>query len=248
MSQRPSHGSIARRASNRRPPRTSSAPPHGFGLRQCWAPHAAHVVGGSSARGTPQFEQNEAIAVSVKRTRPGEGRATRRRPAVHIPPVEAGGAATPPWPRALSPYEPRGHRRFERRDPFSVREQRRMTVADVCRSVPPVDPGGLTRSMAVTRLALGAGLALTPRLITAPWLGKDAVGPAATVLTRSMGARDAAIGAGLLAAIGRGGSTRGWLTAGLAADVTDLAATVVAGDELPPTAVPLITVAAGAGI
>ena len=123
-----------------------------------------------------------------------------------------------------------------------------MTVADVCRSVPPVDPRSLTRSMAVARLVLGTGLALTPRLITAPWLGKGAFGSAATVLARSMGARDAAIGAGLLAAIGRGGSTRGWLTAGLAADATDLAATVVAKDELPPTAVPLIAGAAGAGV
>ena len=122
-----------------------------------------------------------------------------------------------------------------------------MTVADVCRSVPPVDPRSLTRSMAIARLALGAGLALTPRLITAPWLGKGAFGPAATVLARSMGARDAAIGAGQLASLGRGG-TRGWLTAGLAADVTDLAATVASREELPPTAVPLIVGAAGAGI
>ena len=123
-----------------------------------------------------------------------------------------------------------------------------MTVADVCRSVPPVDPRSLTRNMAVARLVLGAGLALTPRLITAPWLGKGAFGPAATVLARSMGARDAAIGGGLLASLGRGGSTRGWLTAGLASDITDLAATLAAKDELPPTAVPLITGAAGAGI
>jgi hypothetical protein len=96
--------------------------------------------------------------------------------------------------------------------------------------------------------AVGLGLAAAPRLITGMWLGAAGLTPAANVLARSMGARDAAIGAGLLAAIERGGSQRAWLTAGVAADAADLAATVAQREQLPPRSVPLIVLAAGAGI
>jgi hypothetical protein len=123
-----------------------------------------------------------------------------------------------------------------------------MTTADVCRSVPPVDPRSLTRTMAIARMILGTGLAAAPQLVTGMWLGSDSFRPAATVLARAMGARDAVIGGGLLASLERGAPIRGWLTAGLAADATDLIATIAQRDQLPRTAVPVIVGSAGAGV
>jgi len=102
--------------------------------------------------------------------------------------------------------------------------------------------------MSVSRVALGLSLIAAPRLATTGWLGRDARRGSAHVLARALGARDLAIGAGVLAASGGGGSLRPWLLAGLVADATDLAATLAQQDDLPGTAVPLIASAAGAGI
>jgi hypothetical protein len=102
--------------------------------------------------------------------------------------------------------------------------------------------------MSVSRVALGLSLIAAPRLAMAGWLGRDAGRGSAHVLARALGARDMAIGAGVLASLGGGGSLRPWLLGGLVADATDLAATLVQQDDLPRTAVPLIASAAGAGI
>ena len=98
--------------------------------------------------------------------------------------------------------------------------------------------------MSIARVALGSGLVAAPRLFTPMWVGRRGLTPAAKVFTRALGARDVGIGAGALA----GGPMRPWLVAGIAADATDLAATVVQRDDLPGTAVPLLIATAGVGI
>ena len=80
------------------------------------------------------------------------------------------------------------------------------------------------------------------------WVGRPAGRPHGRALSRAVGARDLAIGAGLLTAIGSGRSAGPWLLAGLIADTADLTATLADRDGLPPTAVPLIGAFAGAGI
>jgi hypothetical protein len=101
--------------------------------------------------------------------------------------------------------------------------------------------------MSIGRVAIGLGLVATPRIATGLWLG-PAVRSPAKVLARALGARDLAIGAGALAALGGEGSLRPWLLAGLLADVTDFAATLADRDGLPGTAVPVVAAAAGAGV
>jgi hypothetical protein len=111
-----------------------------------------------------------------------------------------------------------------------------------------VDPRDAARSLSIGRLAIGIGLILAPRLSTAMWLGLHAMSPAAKILTRALGARDAGLGAAVLAQLDGGGDTRPLLIAGIAADSTDLVATLLARDHLPRLAVPLIVAAAGSGI
>jgi hypothetical protein len=107
-----------------------------------------------------------------------------------------------------------------------------------------VNPRAAARFVSIARVALGSGLVAAPRLFTPMWVGRRGLTPAAKVFTRALGARDVGIGAGALA----GGPMRPWLVAGIAADATDLAATVVQRDDLPGTAVPLLIATAGVGI
>ena len=74
---------------------------------------------------------------------------------------------------------------------------------------------------------------VAPRLVVRLWWGDREPSPSATAIMRSMGARDAVIGAGTaLAADGHGTP---WLRAGIAADLADLGAAVLAGGRLPGT-------------
>jgi hypothetical protein len=98
----------------------------------------------------------------------------------------------------------------------------------------------MTRALAlllgVGRVAIGAVLVAEPRLVTARWLGPQEAGRRKNqVLARGLGARDVALGAGLVQALVReDASVVPWLVAGAAADAGDLAGTLLAGDALPP--------------
>jgi hypothetical protein len=107
-----------------------------------------------------------------------------------------------------------------------------------------VNPRAAARFIGIARVAIGAGLLVAPRAFTPIWVGRRGFSPAAKLFTRALGARDAAIGAGSLAAT----ELRPWLLAGIAADATDLVATVIQRDDLPSTAVPLVIATAGAGV
>jgi hypothetical protein len=107
-----------------------------------------------------------------------------------------------------------------------------------------VDPQTAARLLGIARVAIGTGLLVAPRLFTPMWVGRSGLTPAAKLFTRALGARDVGIGAGALS----GAPLRPWLIAGIAADATDLLATVSERDHLPGTAVPLVIATAGAGI
>jgi len=111
-----------------------------------------------------------------------------------------------------------------------------------------VDARTLTRAHALGRVALGAGLALAPRLTAGPWLGRDARRPAAQVPIRALGARDLAIGLGTVYAVAQGHGVRPWLGAGVIADATDLVATLRVRDRLPAAGVVTVALMAGGSV
>jgi hypothetical protein len=101
------------------------------------------------------------------------------------------------------------------------------------------------RVVAAGRVGFGVALMLTPQRLTTPWLGSDAARPGTRVVTRGLGARDLALGAGALTA-GPADLPR-WVAAGILADTADLAATVAAGDSLPLAGRVLVGAVAVAG-
>lgn len=110
-----------------------------------------------------------------------------------------------------------------------------------------MDERRAARSLALGRIALGVGMLAAPKSVGSGWVGRDAASPGARVLLRSLAARDLALGFGLKASLDRDAPTRGWLEAGLVADGTDLAATLIAGRDLPLAGRVLVgTMAAGA--
>jgi hypothetical protein len=103
-----------------------------------------------------------------------------------------------------------------------------------------------TRTLALThaagRIAAGAALALAPGTVGRAWVGRVGATPGTRVITTAMGARDAAIGMGLAAALRSGREPGDWVRAGVLADAADLMATLRARDDVP--ALSLIGVAA----
>lgn len=77
------------------------------------------------------------------------------------------------------------------------------------------------RLLAGGRIIAGTALLVAPTLSTKPWIGSAADRSGARVLARGLGIRDMVIGLGLLMAVRRGAPVRGWLEAGVTADVVD---------------------------
>jgi len=96
-----------------------------------------------------------------------------------------------------------------------------------------VEPVDLARSNGIGRIALGAGLMLAPGLAGRAWVGDDARSTGAKVLASALGARDVALGLGVLLAIKNDAPVRGWLEGAALADVADFAATLAAGSGIP---------------
>jgi hypothetical protein len=87
------------------------------------------------------------------------------------------------------------------------------------------------RAIAAGRVVIGAAPCVAPDL-TAHWAGADARTPGAQLITRALGARDAALGVGTLAAAGDPVQLRRWLLVSSACDAADFAATL-AGPRSP---------------
>jgi hypothetical protein len=87
------------------------------------------------------------------------------------------------------------------------------------------------RLVAAGRIGFGLALILVPERVTTPWLGRDADRAGTRVVSRGLGARDLALGAGALTV--RETQLRPWVLAAIVADTADLVATMSAGDTLP---------------
>lgn len=96
-----------------------------------------------------------------------------------------------------------------------------------------MDQQATGRQLGIGRLVIGTALTLAPRLTGRTWLGDVVDQPAVAVAVRSLGARDVAIGAGLVRAVDRGADTGPWLFASVAADAADAIGTLLAWKHLP---------------
>jgi hypothetical protein len=111
-----------------------------------------------------------------------------------------------------------------------------------------MDARALATTLAAGRVSFGAALALAPRLVGRAWAGRAAAAPATRVITTAMGARDAALGLGLLEALRGGGEPRPWLRAAVLADAADLTATLAARRDIPAVSAVLVTGIAGGSV
>src|SRR4029079_4278272 len=79
------------------------------------------------------------------------------------------------------------------------------------------------------RIGVGAAFVLFPTLAGRMWIGSDAARRPVKVLARAFGARDLAIGLGVVIALDRGAPVRGWIEAGALSDAIDTCASLRAG-------------------
>lgn len=89
-------------------------------------------------------------------------------------------------------------------------------------------------AMGAGRAAFGVAMLLAPRMVGRSWVGEAADGPGGKTLVRAVAVRDLALGAGMLVALQRERPVRGWIEAGVVADLGDTAATLLAFGQLPP--------------
>jgi hypothetical protein len=109
-----------------------------------------------------------------------------------------------------------------------------------------MEPRDLALWHARGRQLVGAAFVLAPGLAGRVWIGNDASRRPVKVLARAFGARDLALGLGVVIALDRGAPVRGWIEAGVLSDSIDTAASLLAGNSIPP-AIRWPCVALGAG-
>jgi hypothetical protein len=96
-----------------------------------------------------------------------------------------------------------------------------------------MQPRDLAIAQARGRIAVGLAFLVAPALAGRLWVGDDARPAGARVLGRAFGARDLALGLGVVIALDRGAPVRGWLEASALADASDFTAGLLGADALP---------------
>jgi hypothetical protein len=97
------------------------------------------------------------------------------------------------------------------------------------------------------RVAIGVVSLLVPGVVARAMMGADGDSGGTRLLLRVVGARDLALGAGVLAALDRGAPLRGWLRASAVADGLDAAGSLLVRHHLRPTVFPAAAGAATVG-
>ena len=107
----------------------------------------------------------------------------------------------------------------------------------------------LARGLAWARVGIGVLCFLAPGWAIKMWVGERADQPVSKMAVRGFGARDAAIGLGLLHALDGGGSPRKWLEASAMADAADAIGTLGSWSDLSkPRAMLLLLSEVGAAL
>jgi hypothetical protein len=96
-----------------------------------------------------------------------------------------------------------------------------------------MEPRALAIAQARGRIAVGVAFLVAPSLAGRFWVGSEARRPGARVLGRAFGARDLALGLGVVIALDRGAPVRGWLEASALADASDFTAGMLGTGALP---------------
>jgi hypothetical protein len=99
-----------------------------------------------------------------------------------------------------------------------------------------MDASDMAKTNAIGRIVLGTALVAAPGLAARVWIGDQADTPGAKVLARALGARDVALGLGVLLAMKNNAPVRGWLEGAALADAVDFGATAAAGSGIPQAA------------
>jgi hypothetical protein len=106
---------------------------------------------------------------------------------------------------------------------------------------------GLAVSLAGGRIAIGVVSLLAPELVGRTMTGRDGSGGGTRLFARMVGARDLALGLGVLVALDRGAPVRGWLEASAVVDGVDVAACLLARHHIRPRVFPGAVGLAAAG-
>lgn len=112
-----------------------------------------------------------------------------------------------------------------------------------------IEDRDLAEMLGLSRIVLGGATMLAPRRVTRAWTGEHAREAVSLMAVRGLGARDLAIGVGILVALDRNTPVRGWLEASAIADFTDAFGTVSSWRRLPRwRRLGLLALEVGAGI
>ena len=106
---------------------------------------------------------------------------------------------------------------------------------------------GIAVSVAWGRIAIGAVSLLAPGFVGRAMTGRDGSGGGTRLFARMVGARDLALGLGVLVALERGAPVRGWLEASAVVDGIDAAAGLLARHHLSTAVFPGAVGLAAAG-
>ena len=92
----------------------------------------------------------------------------------------------------------------------------------------------IAEAIALGRIGIGIVALVAPTVPLRPWVGRDfAWQPRAKLLARSLGARDLALGIGVMLALRHKAPVRGWVEGAALADAGDTLATLLAFGKLP---------------
>jgi hypothetical protein len=105
----------------------------------------------------------------------------------------------------------------------------------------------LAVGLAGGRIAIGVVSLLVPGVAGRAMMGASGDSRGARLLLRVVGARDVALGVGVLAALDRDAGVRGWLRASAVVDALDAAGSLLARNHLRPTVFPAAAGAATGG-
>ena len=105
----------------------------------------------------------------------------------------------------------------------------------------------LAVGLSAGRIAIGVVSLLAPGLVGRAMMGPVGDSGATRVALRVVGARDVALGIGVLAALDRGTPVRGWLRASAVADGLDAVGSLLARRHLRPAVSPASAAAATSG-
>jgi len=95
------------------------------------------------------------------------------------------------------------------------------------------DERDLARLLGLGRMVIGATMLLMPRQAVKRYMGEEEPSWTAAMAMRGLGARDIALGTGLMVALEEDGDVARWLEAGAVSDAGDFLATLSNFRELP---------------